>query len=166
MQAGLDRSKANAELADAANAQQRTEFWNSNTTQRSQAVLDKVAQYESINAQFSSSERDVMDDIVSRGTLVDVGLRHDQLNNPTAESPSIREVAAKDLEAFRFLEGKPEQQAVAVQMGRMMESEQYSAYITENAPSDFTDSIEAAQVVSDRQQTLAPSHSAENDMEI
>ncbi|WP_150573839.1 LPD7 domain-containing protein, partial [Pseudomonas fluorescens] len=31
MQAGLDRSKANAELADAANEQQRAEFWNNGT---------------------------------------------------------------------------------------------------------------------------------------
>ncbi|WP_152597738.1 LPD7 domain-containing protein [Pseudomonas lutea] len=102
---------------------------------------------------------DVYDQIVRSGTLADVERGHEDIATHEAfgNDEALRELARKDLVAFERLEGKPEQQNVALAMGRAMENEQYSAYIAEYAPEGFAVTVEASRVVASEQMTQAPS---------
>ncbi|HGJ7737681.1 TPA: LPD7 domain-containing protein [Pseudomonas aeruginosa] len=132
-------------------------------------VLAKAADFEAINRQYQG--RDAYDDpssIVRRGVMVEMEVRHSSLQIDKASPEAIREVARQDLELFGYLDGKPEQQRVALAMGGLMENEHYNAYMVNNAPQDFGVTIEAAQVVSESQQSMASvEHERDNsDMEI
>ncbi|HHM8819574.1 TPA: LPD7 domain-containing protein [Pseudomonas aeruginosa] len=132
-------------------------------------VLAKAADFEAINRQYQG--RDAYDDpssIVRRGVMVEMEVRHSSLQIDKASPEAIREVARQDLELFGYLDGKPEQQRVALAMGGLMENEHYDAYMVNNAPQDFGVTIEAAQVVSESQQSMASvEHERDNsDMEI
>lgn len=132
-------------------------------------VLAKAADFEAINRQYQG--KDAYDDpssIVRRGVMVEMEVRHSDLQIDQASPESIREVARQDLELFSYLDGKPEQQKVALAMGGLMENEHYNAYMVNNAPQDFGVTIEAAQVVSENQQSMASvEHERDNsDMEI
>lgn len=96
-------------------------------------------------------------------------MRHDELDSGFVDSDKIREIASEDLKAFGYLEGKPEQQALALSMGRAMENEHYSAYMADNAPESVGITIEASAVVSNEQQTMAPTEiesPSDKDMEL
>lgn len=132
-------------------------------------VLAKAADFEAINRQYQGL--DAYDDpssIARRGVMVEMEVRHSDLQIDQASPESIREVARQDLELFSYLDGKPEQQKVALAMGELMENEHYNAYMVNNAPQDFGITIEAAQVVSENQQSMTSvEHERDNnDMEI
>ncbi|WP_420170746.1 LPD7 domain-containing protein (plasmid) [Pseudomonas alloputida] len=120
----------------------------------------KVIELRDINERFANEGPDaVYDSIVRQGTLTDSELRHDEISTKemVGDSAGLKETARLDLEAYARLEGKPEQQSLALAMSRAMEeSETYSEYVTENAPEGFAVMVEASQAISDEQQTKAP----------
>lgn len=152
----LDRGK----FLDARdNAQARIEVSVSEPKLSAEAGL-KVIELRDINERFANEGPDaVYDSIVRQGTLADSELRHDEISTKemVGDSAGLKETARLDLEAYARLEGKPEQQSLALAMSRAMEeSETYSEYVTENAPEGFAVMVEASQAISDEQQTKAP----------
>jgi hypothetical protein len=134
-------------------------------------LADRAADLRAVNAAFAAdSAPDTYDEIVRRGTLADVYNRHEEIATMEAfgNSDGLQEMARKDLEAYRRLEGTPEQQNVALAMGRAMDNQDYSEYVAVHAPSDFAVTVEAAQVVSAEQQTKAPAglSQSEPDMDV
>lgn len=124
----------------------------------SPAVAARVAELQDINANYVNADPEqVFDDIVRQGTLADARMRHEELDSGFVDDDKIREIAGEDLKAFVYLEGKPEQQALALAMGRAMENEHYSSFMADNAPQSVSVTIEASAVVSEQQQTMAPS---------
>ena len=138
--------------------------------QQTPAVAARIIELREVNQAFEKAEPDqVYDEIVRRGTLADANMRHEELDSGFVDSDKIREIASEDLKAFGYLEGKPEQQALALSMGRAMENEHYSGYMTDNAPETVGITIKAATVVSYEQQTAAPTEMpspTDKDMEL
>ena len=138
--------------------------------QQTPAVAARIIELREVNQAFEKAEPDqVYDEIVRRGTLADANMRHEELDSGFVDSDKIREIASEDLKAFGYLEGKPEQQALALSMGRAMENEHYSGYMTDNAPETVGITIKAATVVSYEQQTVAPTEMpspTDKDMEL
>jgi hypothetical protein len=162
--AGSTELKANAEQALAQSVE-------SPALQARPELADRAADLRAINAAFAAdSAPDTYDEIVRRGTLADVYNRHEEIATMEAfgNSDGLQEMARKDLEAYRRLEGTPEQQNVALAMGRAMDNQDYSEYVAVHAPSDFAVTVEAAQVVSAEQQTKAPAglSQSEPDMDV
>jgi hypothetical protein len=150
-QAAAERNQARGELW--ANREQAQPV----NAELSPAVAARVVELQSVNANYVNPDPEqVYDDIVRKGTLADARMRHDELDSGFVDNDKIREIAGEDLKAFVYLEGKPEQQALALAMGRAMENEHYSSYMADNAPQNVGITIEAAVIVSDQQQTMAP----------
>ena len=162
--AGSNELKANAEQELASRVE-------SPALQARPELADRAADLRAVNAAFAAdSAPDTYDEIVRRGTLADVYNRHEEIATMEAfgNSDGLQEMARKDLEAYRRLEGTPEQQNVALAMGRAMDNQDYSEYVAVHAPSDFAVTVEAAQVVSAEQQTKAPAglSQSEPDMDV
>jgi hypothetical protein len=163
------------DLAAAERNQQRAAAWEGReqakpAVQLTPAVAARVIELREVNNAFAKADPEqVYDDIVRKGTLADANMRHDELDSGFVDSDKIREIASEDLKAFGYLEGKPEQQALALSMGRAMENEHYSAYMADNAPESVGITIEASAVVSNEQQTMAPTEiesPSDKDMEL
>ncbi|MDH0959124.1 hypothetical protein EGJ86_19100 [Pseudomonas sp. o96-267] len=103
----------------------------------------KVAEFEEINRNYQNEDPG-MDSIIRKGTLIDAELRHEAYASKAMSPDQIKEIAAKDLEGYSFLQGKPEQQKLAVLMGGMMGEPDYRSAIYENPALDLDTSIAAA----------------------
>ncbi|MGG5276315.1 zeta toxin family protein [Pseudomonas syringae pv. coryli] len=117
----------------------------------SRADLDsmtlKVGQFAAAATAAPSSN--YIDAVVSRGTVIEVEQRHVALQQNT--SPDLMRATAKaDLQDFDFLAGKPEQLAVASHIRPMLADPDYRDAISENAPTDFLETLDAAQLVNDQ----------------
>ena len=128
--------------------------------EHSPEVIAKAAELRQIREVFAADTAgDVYDQIVRSGTLADVERGHEEIDTHEAfgDTDALRKMAQSDLDAFARLEGKPEQQDVALAMGRAMENQEYSAYIADHAPEGFAVIVEASKVVASEQMTQAPS---------
>ncbi len=116
-----------------------------------EAVASKVAEFK--QAANYSNDRDPMDSIIRRGTMIEVGLRHqDLLKAPTTER--LQQVARADLQDFNYLAGKPEQLDVALAMRPLMGDPDYRAAVLQDAPEGFTSTLDAAQLAAEELQGL------------
>lgn len=119
-------------------------------------VLAKVADFEAINRRHEGL--DAYDDpssIMRQGLVVEMEVRHSSLQASEASPEAMRESARQDLELLGYLDGKPEQQQVALAVSGLMENEHYNDYMVNNAPQGFAATIEAAHIVSDNQPSIA-----------
>lgn len=107
------------------------------------SVQAKVAEFEETNRNYQNEDPG-MDSIIRKGTLIDAELRHEAYASKAMSPDQIKEIAAKDLEDYSFLQGKPEQQKLAVLMGGMMGEPDYRSAIYENPALDLDTSIAAA----------------------
>lgn len=111
----------------------------------SSVVMSRIEELKEINKQFSSLEREpVLDDIVRKGTLIDVTMRHESVKSGGVDGDEIKEMARHDLEIFVEFEGKPEQQALARSMGSLMDNRDYREFLLENSPENVGITIEAS----------------------
>jgi hypothetical protein len=112
------------------------------------AVATKVEELQAINKEHESrGDKSVIEDIVRKGTLIDVASRHESAQANNLGGDEIREIATRDLAAYKELEGAPEQQALARSMGQMMDNPDYRDHMAVYAPADLNVTIEASQVI-------------------
>lgn len=131
-------------------------------------VMAKVVAFNAVNQAANDESGSYIENIMRQGTLVEANIRHEEVESGFIDSDRIIEIAKQDLDSFHYLQDKPEQQKLAVLMGKQMENEHYSGYIRENAPKDFAVTVQAAQIVSDSQPTIeqaAQPEKADRDME-
>ncbi|WP_062059564.1 LPD7 domain-containing protein [Cellvibrio sp. OA-2007] len=107
-------------------------------------------------------------DAATRSQLVmDVLERHDEVNSGFMDSAKIVEIAQQDVAAYKHLEGKPEQQKVALAMYGLMQSKDlgaaYSTAIKENGPSELMLTIDAARIIQSKPElSIVPDQKPEN----
>lgn len=134
---------------------------------KSVAVVEaKAAAFEETTRNYQNDDVG-MDSIIRKGALIETELRHQEYASLTLSSEQIKDIAAKDLEDFSFLQGKPEQQKLAVMMGGMMGDPAYRTAIREQANSDLDASIAAANTIEAQAEiTISNSKSRDQDMEV
>lgn len=128
-------------------------------------VADKVDELRAVNKSFEHQESTGVDVAIRRGTLIEAEQRHDEVKAGTTES-RITEIAKQDLQAFKELEGKPEQQRLALSIGNMMQNENYRAVMNDNAPEHLETTISAAQVIDKEMTAAEPERASNKDMEM
>lgn len=131
---------------------------------RLNSVSRKVAEFEEIKQAYQNEDPGI-GSIVRRGTLIDAELRHEEFSARNLSAEQIKEIARKDIDDYSYLQGKPEQQKLAVLMGGMMGNEHYSSHMKENAPPDLDAALEAANVY-EQQNTHEISLTSDREMEL
>lgn len=127
-------------------------------------VEAKVAEFEETSRNYQNDDTG-MDSIIRKGTLIDAELRHQEYANRTLSSDQVKEIAAKDLDDFTFLQGKPEQQKLAVMMGGMMGDSDYRSAIKEQQNPDLDASIAAASSI-EAQAEMTTTHNKFHDQDM
>lgn len=130
----------------------------------SPAVAAKVAELQAVNER-AAEKPDVMAEIVSRGTVADATMRHDGIRDGSADRNAVREAARQDLVAFADLDGRPEQQQLAREIGSMMENPDYRDYMASHAPESVSLTVEAAQAM-DSARGISKEKEADKGMEL
>ncbi|WP_434077468.1 LPD7 domain-containing protein [Pseudomonas aeruginosa] len=130
----------------------------------SPAVAAKVAELQAVNER-AAEKPDVMAEIVSRGTVADATMRHDGIRDGSADRNAVREAARQDLVAFADLDGRPEQQQLAREIGSMMENPDYRDYMASHAPESVSLTVEATQAM-DSARGISKEKEADKGMEL
>lgn len=126
------------------------------------ALLDsKVAELDAINQAFIVAPDVGMDRDLRQASVTDAIQRHDEIQSGFADDVRIEQIAQADLQAWTFLEGKPEQQQLALTVGAAMQRDAgYSAEILKSAPAEFKLTLDAAQFMAGRDADFASSSAA------
>ncbi|SCW89291.1 Relaxase/Mobilisation nuclease domain-containing protein [Pseudomonas peli] len=110
-------------------------------------LASKVAELEAVNAAYYSAPADLAEREVLEGMLSDAEQRREELQSGFVDDARIEQIAQEDIAAFAYMEGKPEQQELAIGMNDAMENGTYSAYMEQNGPAELKLTIDAAQVI-------------------
>ena len=120
-------------------------------------LASKVAELSEINQTTVEST-----DTATRKQLVaDMLDRHENIHLGFVNDKGIIDIANEDIATFKHLEGRPEQQEVAIAMYEIMQSKDvgaaYSTTLKENGPDELMLTMDAARVIHQQQTTeVAP----------
>lgn len=128
-------------------------------------IADKVEELRAVSKSFEHQDSTGVDVAIRRGTLIEAEQRHEEVKSGTTES-RIVEIAKQDAQAFKELEGKPEQQRLALSIGNMMQNEHYRSAMQHNAPEHLETTISAAQVIDSEMAAAEPERGTNKDMEM
>jgi hypothetical protein len=116
----------------------------------------KVAELDAINQAFAAAPSVGVERDLRQASVADALQRHDEIQSGFVDDDRVQEIAKADLEAWTYLEGRPEQQQLALSIAAAMENEDYSGYMDKNAPAEFKLTLDAAQFMASRDAGITP----------
>lgn len=123
-------------------------------------LASKVAELDAVTLAFANLPADSVERDSRQSALSDAIQRHDEVQSGFVDDERVVQIAQADLEAWTYLDGRPEQQQLALSIATAMENEAYSGHMDKNAPAEFKLTLDAAQFMASRDAELAPSSAA------